>query len=97
MMNTNHWLILVLLVALSGCSAFSQATPAAIPTVVLDPGGGAGATPQVARPASSAGVVASGVVAPAEEASLVFTLAGKVEAVEVAVGQPVREATCWCA
>jgi multidrug efflux pump subunit AcrA (membrane-fusion protein) len=81
-------LILVLAMLLAGCSAVGPGTPQALPTVVLDSGG---AAPQPASPGTaSGGVVASGVVAPAQTAELVFTIAGKVEAVNAAVGETVQ-------
>jgi HlyD family secretion protein len=79
--------MLLLAVFLAGCSAVGRGTPQALPTVVLDSGG---ATPQPASPGASGGVVASGVVAPAQTAELVFTIAGKVEAVNAAVGETVQ-------
>jgi multidrug efflux pump subunit AcrA (membrane-fusion protein) len=80
-------LILLLAVLLAGCSALSPSTPQALPTVVLDSGG---ASPQPASPGAAGGVTASGVVAPAQTAELVFTIAGKVEAVNAAVGETVK-------
>lgn len=86
-----RWILVVLVVtSLAACNAFAGAAPTPLPTVVLDQGG---STPQARPPVrgSSGGVVASGVVAPAEQANLVFTISGKVEAVEAAVGQAVQE------
>ena len=85
----NYRLALVLLLAalLTGCNAINPATPQALPTVVLDSGGSAA---QPASPGSSSGVVASGVVAPAQTAELVFTIAGKIEAVNALVGEVVQ-------
>jgi HlyD family secretion protein len=80
-------LILLLAVLLAGCNALNPATPQALPTVVLDNGSAA------TRPASagtSGGVVASGVVAPAQTAKLVFTIAGKVDQVNAAEGKAVN-------
>jgi multidrug efflux pump subunit AcrA (membrane-fusion protein) len=76
-------------VLLAGCSVFNPATPTPLPTRVLDSGS---AAPQPAVPDSRGGVVASGVVAPAQTADLVFTLSGAVEAVEIVVGQAVTAA-----
>ncbi len=80
-------LIPLIAVILAGCSGFGRSTPQALPTVVLDSGG---ATSQSLSSGNAAGVTASGVVAPAQEAQLVFALAGKVEAVNVAVGEQVK-------
>jgi multidrug efflux pump subunit AcrA (membrane-fusion protein) len=80
-------LILLLAFLLAGCSALSRGTPQALPTVVLDSGG---ASPQPVSPGATSGVTASGVVAPAQTAELVFTIAGKVEAVNAAVGETVK-------
>jgi HlyD family secretion protein len=80
-------LILLLVVLLAGCNVFNPTTPQTLPTVVLDSGG---TSPQPASPGSSRGVVASGVVAPAQTAKLVFTIAGKVESVNAAEGDAVK-------
>jgi multidrug efflux pump subunit AcrA (membrane-fusion protein) len=67
--------------------ACGSATPAPLPTVVLDngnPTAQAGNTSFV-----GVGVVASGVVAPAQEAQIAFTTSGKVASVNVAVGDTV--------
>lgn len=80
-------LILVLALLLAGCSVFNPATPTPLPTVVLD---NTSASAQPASPAMGGGVVASGVVAPAQSAGLVFTISGKVETVSVAVGEQVQ-------
>lgn len=71
---------------LTGCGVFNPATPTPLPTVVLD---GSRAAPQSPLPVSG-GVVASGVIAPAQVARLVFAIAGKVETVTVAVGDEVK-------
>ena len=64
-------LCLVLLAALilSGCSVFGQATPQPLPTVELD-------STSPTRPApvqGLGGIVASGVVVPAQQAKMVFS------------------------
>jgi HlyD family secretion protein len=87
--------ILPVLFNLTGCSAFVKTTPAPLPTIVL---GSDNSTPAAAGtdaapvtvPAVSSGVTASGIVVPAQEASLAFTLAGTVKAVKVAVGDNVQ-------
>lgn len=80
-------LMLLVALALGGCGAFSRATPAPLPTIVL---GNDSSTPQEAAPGIGAGVTASGMVVPAQEAQLAFTLAGEVETVDVAVGDRVE-------
>jgi multidrug efflux pump subunit AcrA (membrane-fusion protein) len=92
--------VLISLVALTlaGCSVFSGATPEPLPTIVLGdesgtphvPTSGNSSTPQVTIPGTSGGVTASGVVAPAQEAELAFTLAGEIETVDVTVGDRVE-------
>ncbi|MCX7683348.1 MAG: HlyD family efflux transporter periplasmic adaptor subunit [Anaerolineae bacterium] len=77
-----RWLwALGLAIVLSGCGARSV-TPA--PTPVLPTEGATGGI------FSAGGVVASGVVAPAQEAHLAFTVAGRVQSVAVAVGDQVQ-------
>lgn len=76
---------------LAGCNVFSRATPQALPTLALD----SGAAPSSGASTTSSqvdftGVRASGVVAPAQQAQLAFTLAGKLEAVNVTVGDHVE-------
>jgi HlyD family secretion protein len=80
-------LILLLAFSLAGCSALGQTTPQALPTVVLDQGNAAPSSPPLT---GSGGVVASGVVVPAQEAQLAFGLGGRVEGVDVAVGDQVE-------
>jgi multidrug efflux pump subunit AcrA (membrane-fusion protein) len=77
---------LLSLLILAGCSLLSPATPAALPTVVLDSGSASPAAPQ----APSGGVTASGTVEPAQEAQLSSTLSGNVKTVSVAVGDQVQ-------
>jgi multidrug efflux pump subunit AcrA (membrane-fusion protein) len=79
-------LILLLAIGLSACSALGQGTPQALPTVVLDQGNPS--TPSAPLPGS--GVIASGVVAPAQQAQLAFGLGGKLEMLAVAVGDRVE-------
>jgi multidrug efflux pump subunit AcrA (membrane-fusion protein) len=80
-------LILLMIFGLAGCSAFGQATPQALPTVVLEQGSAARSSPSLA---GSGAVVASGVVAPAREAQIAFALAGKIASVEVTEGDRVE-------
>jgi multidrug efflux pump subunit AcrA (membrane-fusion protein) len=81
--------ILTLLVTagLAGCSAFSNATPTPLPTIVLE---GGPASPQTQPAAEPGGVTASGVVVPSQAAQLAFGQAGQVETVDVAVGDTVQ-------
>jgi HlyD family secretion protein len=88
-----HLPALIILVAfsLSGCSVFAQSTPQALPTIVLgdqDSDLNAAGTPAPQR--GGGGVKASGVVAPAQQAQMVFTLPGKVESVDVQVGDRIE-------
>jgi len=80
-------LVLLAVVPLAGCGAFTQETPAPLPTVVLDSGNGSSqSSPQF----DSGGVIASGVVVPAKEAKMAFTSGGNLESVQVAVGDQVE-------
>ena len=80
-------LLLITATSLAGCSAFNRATPTPLPTIVLDSGNESDqASPQF----DSGGVIASGVVAPAKEASMAFTSGGNLQSVEVAVGEQVE-------
>jgi multidrug efflux pump subunit AcrA (membrane-fusion protein) len=91
-------LISLVALTLAGCSVFSGATPEPLPTIVLGdesgaphvPTSGNSSTPQVTIPGTSGGVTASGVVAPAQEAELAFTLPGEIETVDVTVGDRVE-------
>jgi len=80
-------LLLLAAIVLSGCSQLGGATPSALPTVVLD---SSAATSQASPITPGSGVIASGMVVPAEQAQLAFTMAGQVEAVDVAVGEQVQ-------
>lgn len=74
--------------SLAGCNVLTQATPTPLPTIVLGELSTTPGTPSI--PGQSGGVTASGVAAPARQAQLVFTLPGKVETVEVEVGERVE-------
>ncbi len=69
-MKSKLCLILLAVFILSGCSVFGQATPQPLPTVELD-------TNSPTRPAPvqglGGGIVASGVVVPAQQAQMVFS------------------------
>jgi len=73
------------LIILAACSAFGNTTPTPLPTIVLGPTGSTQASPPVA----GGGATASGRVVPAQEAQIASGIAGKVEAVNVAVGDKV--------
>lgn len=80
-------LSLALVAGLAGCGAIGGRTPTPLPTIVLgEPGSSAAPGSPISAPV---GVIASGVVAPGQQARLAFTLAGKVESVSVAVGEQV--------
>jgi HlyD family secretion protein len=82
-MKSIGFMLLIALFALSGCGT---PTPAALPTVVLDSGNAAS---QAESQVSAGGVTASGVVVPAQEARIAFTTSGKVESLQVVVGDTV--------
>ncbi|PKN90835.1 MAG: hypothetical protein CVU44_22440 [Chloroflexi bacterium HGW-Chloroflexi-6] len=84
-MKTKLLLSLLLILGLSACSGIG-ATPAPIPTVVLDSGAD---SPAPASPSLS-GVVASGFVTPSEDAALAFGMAGRISQIHVAVGETVK-------
>ena len=85
-MNFKTLSISLLLIALTACGSFSNTTPQALPTVVLDSGNN---PDQTSPGVNSGGVTASGVVVPAHEAQLVFSLGGKIKNVNVSVGDQV--------
>ena len=74
------------LLLLAGCNVFRPAAPTALPTIVL--GSGTGSQPAAQTPGG--GIVASGAVAPAQEARLTFTLSGNIKTVTAAVGDTVQ-------
>jgi multidrug efflux pump subunit AcrA (membrane-fusion protein) len=82
-------LLLLMLVTLSGCGVFNRTTPQPLPTVMLD--GRQDTTPQAtSQAASSGGVTASGVAAPAQISQMASALGANVKAVMVAVGDQVQ-------
>jgi multidrug efflux pump subunit AcrA (membrane-fusion protein) len=82
-------LLLLMLVTLSGCGVFNRTTPQPLPTVMLD--GRQDTTPQAtSQAASSGGVTASGVAAPAQISQMASALGANVKAVKVAVGDQVQ-------
>jgi len=83
--------LFLLALSLTGCSMFGKAAPQTLPTVVLDNNNATpkapGATPSTG---ASGGLIASGVVAPAQEAQIAFALGGTVKTVAAAVGDQVE-------
>lgn len=79
-------LILLVILSLAGCNAFGASTPAPLATVVLD----GGVESQSSFQGGNGDVIASGAVVPAQEAHLAFALAGRVETVNVGVGDQVE-------
>ena len=73
----------VLALILAACGSTSTSTP--IPTVVLDAGG----TDEATSPQRGS-VIASGVILPAQEANLAFTIGGNVQTIHAAVGDKVK-------
>jgi HlyD family secretion protein len=78
---------ILLIGLLSGCSMLGKITPTALPTVVLDSGG---VTLQVTQTSTNSRVTASGVVVPSQEAQISFALGGKVEEIDVVLGDVVQ-------
>ena len=85
----NALLTLLMGFTLTGCGAFMQATPTALPTIVLDNSNAT--TPQGQSQGNGGGAIASGVVVPVQQSQLVFALGGKVKTVHVAIGSQVEE------
>jgi multidrug efflux pump subunit AcrA (membrane-fusion protein) len=80
----NTPLILLLALILSACSA---ASPTAIPTIVLD---GGNVAPNENQPGTGGSVSASAIIVPVNDAQLSFAAVGRVTAVNVKVGDPVK-------
>jgi multidrug efflux pump subunit AcrA (membrane-fusion protein) len=84
-------LSLLITLTVAGCGSFAQISPSPLPTVVLEGNDAApSATGTVPSQGIGGGITASGVVVPAQEAQVVFALAGKVESMAVAVGSAVE-------
>jgi multidrug resistance efflux pump len=81
------FMVALLLLILPACGTATGKSPEALPTVVIDTGT---TSPQAAAPVKSGGVTASGIVVPAQEAQLAFTMAGGVQAVNVVKGDLVQ-------
>lgn len=82
---TKFALILFMAGMLAGCGAITNTTPQPLPTVVLGSD-----TVSPTSPQEGGGVVASGVVAPAQEAQLASALAATVESLNVTVGDSIE-------
>jgi multidrug efflux pump subunit AcrA (membrane-fusion protein) len=85
-MKFNTLALLLVAFLLGGCTAFTQKTPEALPTIAVDN------TTNTAQPSTigtSDGVTASGNVIPGQEAQMAFPAGGVVDAVNVAVGDQV--------
>jgi len=82
--------VLLIALTLTGCSAAGSAT--ALPTVVLDGNSSSGGNPPTrAAPIGSGGAAtASGIVVPAQQAHMGFTVAGRIKTVNVAAGDQVK-------
>ncbi|MBN1537428.1 MAG: efflux RND transporter periplasmic adaptor subunit [Anaerolineales bacterium] len=81
-----YWLAMTLIAfILSACGGVNS-TPTALPTVVLE-GGNAGT---VAASHTGGGVIASGVVVPSQKADIALAVGGRVESVDVVVGEQVQ-------
>lgn len=86
----NRYILLVWLAfGLAGCTALSGGTPTPLPTLALD-GGSQPPSGTAASPQTLDGVTASGRIVPGREAHLVFTLGGRIESANVAVGDQVQ-------
>jgi multidrug efflux pump subunit AcrA (membrane-fusion protein) len=85
-MKTSLLLGIVLALTTAGCSGLGG-SPTPLPTVVLD----IGASPSEPGAPSAAAVTASGVVSSLQEAHLAFGQGGIVQAVNVVLGDSVRE------
>src|SRR5690349_16395395 len=95
-MKRNLLLILLAAGMLSACSAVGQPPATALPTVVLGgddtPPALDSSTPAPSQPdnVGAGGVTASGIVIPAHQARLAFSLAGRIETINVAAGDQVK-------
>lgn len=85
--NFQVCLAFLLALGLTACDALGQATPAPLPTVVLD--SGAAAPSGGSNSTRTGGMVASGVVAPAAQAQLSFAISGMIDAAPFEAGDAV--------
>lgn len=81
------FLVLLVVLILTGCDALAKSTPQPLPTIVLD---NQDASIQAPSLGGGSGAVASGVVVPAQQSRMVFTSGGKVNTVHVATGDQVK-------
>lgn len=88
-MKSKLWILLISTALL--LSACGGSAPEAIPTVVLDAPNADSATSSSQATTVRGDIVASAVVAPAQEASLAFVASGNIAAVNVIVGQKVSK------
>lgn len=86
-MRARFFGVVLVLFCLAACTSAGESGSAALPTVVLDQGGTADSPAADLR---SSSVIASGVISPAQQAQLVFSLGGKVKSVTVQVGDQVE-------
>ncbi len=94
-MKLNLLLIVLMACILSACSAVGQPPATALPTVILGSNDTAptlnNSTQAPSQPDSlGGGVTASGIVIPARQARLAFSLAGRIKTVSVAAGDQVK-------
>ncbi len=92
-MKTRLILALGLALGLAACDRFPGSPPEVVPTVVLNGANAPAATEATTANAPSLGggsAAASGVIVPAQEARLASAMAGRVESVTVAAGDPVE-------
>jgi multidrug efflux pump subunit AcrA (membrane-fusion protein) len=83
------WILLAMTsLLLTGCGILSPQSPTPLPTVVLDRG--PAGTPLPSPALKSGGVIASGVLVPAQQAQLAAPAAGNIKALNVALGEPVK-------
>ncbi len=86
-MRSRMLLLLWVFLTLAGCGTWTRKAPVPLPTVLLDRQGVA--SPTLAQ-RTDKGIIASGVVVPAWQIRMAFTLQERVSAVNVSVGDRVR-------
>jgi HlyD family secretion protein len=79
--------LFILLLLLTACTGAGK-TPSPLPTIVLE-GGSTTTEESTAQPTGGA-VAASGIVVPAQQASLAFAAGGTVQSIPVGIGQAVK-------
>jgi len=85
-MKNKILVIFILVIILSACSG-GDTVSTALPTIVLE---GSGVATSVSPSIISSGVVASGVVIPAQKAQIALAAGRRIESVDVAVGDQVQ-------